>query len=458
MADTAPLAISLHTVQIVNLSQETIDACLQRPIHAEKLSNQEAWKDFPEWMGEYNSISSTYRRSFCHRLGNVDASAIERALREAIPWMSEHCEGVTAFKSHVFYEPQLHQWLILHQLDFTTNLADPSLSLVKIRPEQRRTKADFYNEIRDFFVISDDIYNKSDLILSLEDEGRSLIKSALEQLYGLEVDDPNIIIPDSAGNMTLFALSGNQSPTSPAFSSIEGYLVSAHECAERIGSSASGQTVPDIPLYIFWGRFHTVMANDCAAVGRIMPIHFQAQLMWAYLSATDKCIQEVESAILSKKAFSGDGASAFIDALVNSMQYAHFMNERFRRSIEGDAELIYRNIEKRWHIDTSLSQNREFAEFLSGHIEQNLQQQSLKSEGRQNKVLSIIAILGFLSLIDTWSSFLEMADGSYDQALQDGTALAALFNSSTLAMFNFGFSMVVTVLCIAAVIYFLTRK
>lgn len=452
-----PAIISLNVIQIIYLDDEVLESCLKGPLNSKALEHDSSWKDFPSWMRAYNSISSTYQRAFCHSL-EVDVAGMESELHSAIPWMREHCSRVLSFTGSVFFEPHLCQWLALYQLDIETNLFDAPSDFPEIAPSQQRSESDFYNQLRDFFVISDGINEKSDIVVGLESQQRCLIADALRRLYSLSIDaDTSICFPDSAGNITLFALLPSLAEDLSRAEALRRYLVSAHECAERIGSNGSSLDVPELFEYIFWGRFHTVMAEDESALERIMPIHLQAQLLWAYLTTTDKCIQKAEGLILSQEVFESDVAGMPIDSLINSIQYAHFMNERFRRSIEGDADLIYSNIESRWHIDASLEQNRDFAEYLSDYMDRSMQKQSLRSENRQNKVLSVIAVLGFLALIDTWSTFLEMFNDSYDIALES-PFLSVLFDSTSLVVFNFGFSLVVTILCIVAIIYFLTRK
>jgi predicted transposase YbfD/YdcC len=179
--------------------------------------------------------------------------------------------------------------------------------------------------------------------------------------------------------------------------------------------------------------------------------------MWDYLSNTERLIQKAENLIQSNKKGITASSQLYIDGLVNGINYAHFMNERFKRSIEGDDEKIYSKIENHWQIEASLNTDKEFATYLSEYIENNIQQQSLKTESQQNKVLSVIAVLGFLALIDTWAGFLDMLNETYETALEN-TILSFLFNGTTLAGFNIAFSLAVFILCIAAIVYFLVKK
>lgn len=457
MALPTSITISLNILQIVYLEDKLQLACRETPIRNTSFLNDPSWKDFPLWLKKYNETSSTYSRSFCHAL-NTDKDAIETALRKQIPWMSKHCKCLKEFYGSVFFEPHLCQWIISYQLDIETDLLDKPEKFPDIEPRDYRTDKDLYNQLRDFFVRSDGIDKKSPLVFELERQGKYLIIEALKRAYGYSsVDENEISVPDSAGNITLFIL--DTAPAEEPTQTVDfvKYFVSLHECAERIGSTAQNIEVPELRKYVFWGRFHTVIADNENALERIMPIHFQAQLLWAYLTAIEGCIQNVESQILSNNISKASGIESSITSLINSIQYAHFMNERFRRSLEKDATRIYAKIENRWHIDSSLNQNKEFAEYLASYINRSMQEQSLRSESRQNRVLSIIAVLGFLALIDTWSSFLEMSNESYDMALEN-PFISMLFSSSSLMAFNFGFSLIITILCITLIIYFLTRK
>jgi hypothetical protein len=447
-----PLLISMHVLQVIDIDQQVEDACASGPMDAQALGemrDEREWSDFPDWLRSFNQNSLTYQCSFCHRL-DADKDGLRADLTG--PWLDEHLAEVPGYDAWLFFEPGLHQWLIMHRVTLRIYISGDASVPEFVRPAARHAPGDFYDEIRDVFVESDGIERKSKQVVAVEGVARGLIKDTVGRLYGVAVDpERDVIIPQSMGNITFFVSSS--ALQGPERDALIAYFREAHEFAERIGDSARPLDVPEIPLYIFWGRFHTLLidgTDDDKLIRRIMPIHFQAQLLWGYLFRTNKRIQLVEAQILAKSASGVQGEEQSLETLVNSVQYAHFLNECFRRSIEGDDDLIYRHIESRWHIDSSIDEDKDFSTYLTGYIQQALQRQSVISENRQNRILAVLAGLGVLALIDTWASFLSLFDEGYDEALRNIPLFSQLGLTSLVGV-NLALSVATLVVCIVTV-------
>lgn len=367
-------------------------------------------------------------------------------------------------------------------------------------------KCDMYNTLRNAFVITGNLNRKADIVSNIEERAQEKIAEAVQRFYGFTIDPAaEIEIVKSAGNITFFfqpsekeesdmgengeaancgttsgivldVLPGTERESRSGYAekflnaavrkrrftdvdTLVRALQQVHENAERIGSTAEPLHVPDVKLYLFWGRFHTIVSDDESPVVRFMPAHFQAQLLWGFLSSAELIVQQVESGILEESLEKDDANQEFINALINSIQYAHLANEDFKRSLEGDSNNVYCPIEKRWHLEQTLVHLKEFASFLSGYLERNFQKRSLVIEERQNKVLFGIGILGIVALIETWGSFLDLLNGENYAGAFDAGPLRMIFESpEALVQFNMLTPFIVAILCASALVYIFARR
>lgn len=465
----------MHIVQSVRLAPDAKRVCFVSETHASTFFRgntnnlEEVWRIFPAWFTTYNSLHHTFRSAFCCQLDS--ASVTPEQLREAFnrcqpaplgdylffPESTTETQDppqTSPLEAHLFYEPHLRQWLILYRISFAFKEADLERILRKSLTLEN-SRNDFYNSLRDVFVISDGKNQKANFVCGLEEEARMLIAQKVYELYGTSINaQEDIEIVESSGNISFLV-----TPT-PLFEQMDGcrLLKEVHERAERSGSSANALNVPDTVLYIFWGRFHTIISTEANAEARFMPIQFQAQLIWSYLSSMDLVMQELEETVLTRRLSKESDCSDYMDALINSIHYAGFMNEEFKRSIEGDSTSVYTHVEKRWDLQGALQRLKGFAQYLSEYIERDFQKRSLVSESRQNNILSAIAILGVLALIDTWGTYLTLVSEPTDSVLQN-TVIHGMFSTGdALAVFNTWFPIIVTGICIIAIVYIFARK
>lgn len=486
------IEVTMEVVQIVRLSSDAFRRCCVSCLKVREFDNAPGWKEFPWWLARYNELSFPYRRCYCSQLEDMllEQTDFPRHLSACgLPSMEQVLMG-GRLQSHLFYEPHLRQWLLLHQLTFSLaqeQLVDLARTVVPADAEA--DKRDMYNILRNAFVITGDLDRKADVVKDVEKRAREKITEVAERFYGFSLDAINDIeIVKSAGNITFFFQPAGRSCDLPGIARPEsresrsGYaegvdrpvvhsrrfvdaaslvpaLQEMHERAERIGSTAQPLDVSDTELYLFWGRFHTVVSSDENPVVRFMPAHFQAQLLWSFLSSAELVVQQVESAIL-EGSLDGDGDSReFIGSLINSIQYAHLSNEDFKRSLEGDGNSVYCPIEERWHLEQTLVHLKEFAAFLSEHLERSFQKSSLIIEERQNKVLFGIGILGIVALIETWGGFLDLMNAENYAGAFEGGPLQVIFASpENLVAFNVLMPLFVVILCVSALVYIFARR
>ncbi len=441
----APIRFSQFVVQTIQLAPAADQRCFTAKVTLPPEEDAQSHQ-YPEWLDAHQQLHSTYADSLCLALSTVSADGIAEC------WRTEGrallCDALTprGLEASLFYEPHLRQWLIIYRLDLE---ADSATFRDLLETE------DVYNELRNVFVISEMGSRVSAFVTKTEEKARAAITEQTERLYCIQLNPrADITVVDSSGNITFFFPS-----STPPLSTL---LIHAHVRAERIGQEAEPLAVDDTDLYLFWGRFHTIVSRDpdtASAITRFMPIQFQAQLVWSYLSKTNRELQGIERQVISGDVTKKDGTMDLMDALNNSIHYAILMNEDFKRSIEGDNAKVYVPASCRWHMDESLTRAKEFAGFLSDDIDRNLKKKSLKSEERQNRALTAITILGVLALVETWSNYLSLLQRDSVEGVAESGFMHALFGSSDILLaFNTWFPIVLFILCVIAVILLLVRR
>lgn len=443
----APIRFSQFVVQTVQLSSAADQRCFTAKV-ALPPTDDACCHQRPEWLSAYQQLHSTYADSLCFKLSTQHASpdAIAECWRAEGRTLIAGALTPRSLEASLFYEPHLRQWLIIYRLDLETD----GTTLRTILEEE-----DLYNELRNVFVISELSERPAAFITQVEEEARALIAHQTERLYRIQLDPrADITVVDSSGNITFFFPAAASPLSAP--------LTHGHERAERIGQQAEPLTVDETELYLFWGRFHTIISRNATtenAITRFMPIQFQAQLIWSYLSKANQSLQSIERQVISGDVTKKDSCMDFMDALNNSIHYAILMNEDFKRSIEGDHAKVYSPASRRWHVDETLQRAKEFAGFLSDDIDRSLKKKSLRSEERQNRALSAITILGVLALVETWSNYLSLLQQDSVEGVTESGFMHALFGSSDILLtFNTWFPIALFILCVVAVILLLIRR
>ena len=448
---------TMHVVQSVRLSAQARRECFVKALAADDRVDERLWREYPSWLKDYNALHHTFRNTYCRNLVEEDgvsredvASSFDACVSSSI---GRYLAEDDPFEAFLFYGPHLRQWLILHRVRFRFPQEELA-ALIQESLDPDEGARDLYNELRDAFVVTNGEGRKAAFVAVLEQRARRLIAEGVRQLYSVSMSADDVEIVDSSGNITFFVSWDDVACESELASSI----ARVHEKAERQGSTAEPLGVPDAAYYAFWGRFHTVITKEPHYENRYMPIHFQAQLLWSYLSTMNLVMQEVEDSALAHVLDRDKSCSEFMDALINSVQYADFMNEDFKRSIEGDYGLIYRYVEKRWHLDDMLLRLRDFSLYLSDCVKRDFQKRSLASEARQNKILTAIALLGVLALIETWANYLGLV-GEAPEGVLANELVGSLFADMTVLMaFNTWFPVVVTLICMLAIAYTFIRR
>lgn len=370
----------------------------------------------------------------------------------------------------LFYEVSLRQWQVIYKFTITTTSTHLN-DMVISSPGLRSQRNDLYNIIRDMFALSDDTDR---VIPSVQKIQRSAMVHGLElcrKLYGVKKKfkaQEVLTFPESCTNVSFFI------STSDA-KQLKNNLVRETSRAERkrdnvldfFGKKRRENGVyRDVELFQFGGRFNTVLI-DCEPIGalggpsdithgyqmQLMPTLFHSMLMWGYLGHMTEAMQLIERGILTDSSAKTNSRIQYFNSLINSIEYASFENETFKRGIEQDNEIIYSKIEEKWNIHRSLVQMKDFASYLSHFLDRDYQEHVLKADRKQNVVLFLIALLGLFGLISVWDDYLDLVTSQYFHEALNSEFIDTVFpNIEALTMFSVWMPVIALVICAVAII------
>lgn len=306
------------------------------------------------------------------------------------------------------------QWFAVYRLAMAFPLAE-LLSMTgstsdACEAERGASRRDLYNTLRNVFVNSDGIEEKAAWVKDAETEAKRRIVQTVAALSGvsLALDDVNVI--ESNGNVTNFFIPRGVADEDRE--KLRAQLAHTNRYAERIDEDVEPVFEDEHVLYLFKGRFHTIVLDDARKEIQYMPIQFHAQYLWCYLSTMSALVRDAEDSMLAKKfGKSSRKDSVSMDAIINSVQYTVFMNAGFKRAIESDGELVFKKVEKLWHLESSLGQLERFSEHLSGHLQRAYQRFSSDAERRQSNALFLLSALQILALLSVWTDYLSLLKG-----------------------------------------------
>ena len=411
--------LHLHVVQSIRLSDDAMKQVFQAGVKDPRKESHSSLKAeaLPSWLRRFNEYGRVYDHLVGVELrgGEAEDLRVDLARRKVLgrtsiaPYIGP--QGIEAF---LVFDYRTIQWFALYELALTFPLAH-LLDMTDSAPEARETvrgasRLDLYNTLRNVFVNSDGIEEKTAWVADAEAEARRRIVQVVATLSGvsLALDDVNVV--ESNGNVTNFFIPRGVSDE--GLKKLRDQLRQTNRYAERIDEDVDPVFEDEHVFYLFKSRFHTIMLDDARKEVQYMPIQFHAQYLWCYLSTMSALVRDAEDSMLAKRfGKSSRKDSVSMDAIINSVQYAVFMNAGFKRAIESDGELIFKKIEKLWHLESSLGQLEKFSEHLSGHLQRAYQRFSSDAERRQSNALFLLSALQILALLSVWADYLSLLKG-----------------------------------------------
>lgn len=328
----------------------------------------------------------------------------------------------------LFYEINLRQWQIIYKFSITTT-AQHLNDLIVASPGLRSKRQDLYNIIRDLFTESTAARTPDadiQAIPSVRMVQKRAMARALElcrTLYGLKksVKATDILtFPQSCTDVSFFIGSSAARQLKNVLVRETALAERKHEAVLDLFGKKRGERegYRDVELFQFGDRFNTILI-ECDAIdalggpsdvlqgyqAQFMPTLFHSMLMRSYLGRMTEAMQVLERDMLAGERTKTSSQVHYFDSLINSSEYASFENETFKRGIRQDSELIYAKVEKKWGIQRSLAQMKDFASYLATCLDRSYQDRALKSNRKRNAVLILIAILGLFGLSSIWVDY-----------------------------------------------------
>ena len=281
--------------------------------------------------------------------------------------------------------------------------------------------------------------------------------------------DANFNLKDSADSLKILNNSGNitnvailENLNDKEFEKYSNYLLNLNSLAERNQNYSSPIKIKSANskhdnLYFFNGRFHTIILQNQKDKYRYIPIQFQMQYLWFYLSKQINLILEFyNDNILKDNSISKISEySDKIDAIINKIENLNIFNQKFKLSIEADSK-IYHAIEEKWNIENMIKTSNEYVVYFKDYLARIYTKKSSKMEQRQNKILLFITLFQFIALLSVWNDYLNLLSVEF---LEKAKGILPLFGSeSNLEAFNIYLPIIFFIIILCMFFYIFKNK
>lgn len=453
--------VVLHTyvVQSICLGQLATEKAYFATMKSEALPPNGA--NIPEWMQNFAKYSTAYQCLRGIELGVVDLGVLRQDLQDGFCVQGKtslagyiEYDGVTY---HLLFDYGTLQWFLIYRIPLRFSLKDLKCLIAGNEESESSSegglKNDLYNCLRDIFVVSDNSDNPSKWVQSVEAQASTKIIETLGAVYGIAIEEKEVTVVETTGNVSLFFR--QEQGTESDIEALGASLRELHARAERLDLASNKSLVESPKLYLFGGRFHTIIAETPNEELHYMSIQFHAQYLWCCIAGLGCTTSEIENEILTKSSKEkGRENPVYIDAVINSIQNLLFVNAKFKRSIEVDNEKIFSPIEKRWGLGQALLQLDIFSQHLSGYLERRHQRQIARFDQKQNKILFLISLLQLAALLSVWGDYVTMLNKVNAAGVIEVGFWATIFGDvSGVQAFNAILPLLIILIGIVAIIY-----
>ena len=298
------------------------------------------------------------------------------------------------------------------------------------------------------------------IILNLQNNLIKEAKNFIDANFNLKDSADSLKILNNSGNITNVAILENLNDKE--FEKYSNYLLNLNSLAERNQNYSSPIKIKSVNskhdnLYFFNGRFHTIILQNQKDKYRYIPIQFQMQYLWFYLSKQINLILEFyNDNILKDNSISKISEySDKIDAIINKIENLNIFNQKFKLSIEADSK-IYHAIEEKWNIENMIKTSNEYVVYFKDYLARIYTKKSSKMEQRQNKILLFITLFQFIALLSVWNDYLNLLSVEF---LEKAKGILPLFGSeSNLEAFNIYLPIIFFIIILCMFFYIFKNK
>ncbi len=331
------------------------------------------------------------------------------------------------------FDYRLLQFIVIYELDFIFRPEDIDDILVC-----NQNSLDFYNCVRNIFVKE----QNNSIVLPYMKQIKSTITkhvhNYLKVVYEVDISIEDIKIPNNSGNLTNVVLMNNIEKNQ--YAEYAKKFISLNALAERVPNRNLPIELNDYntideqkkvnyhhELYYFNGRFHTIILQNKKDKSRYLPIQFQMQFLWFYLSKQINLVLEkyYDTLLYDDSITKITEYSTKIDLVINKIELLNIFHQKFKLAIESDCEIYYL-IEKRWNIENMIHSSNNYIRFFQDYLNRIYTRKTSKTEQRQNKILLFLALFQFIALISVWNDYLSLLD---DDLAKKADEIIPLFGS-----------------------------
>nr|WP_314468511.1 hypothetical protein [uncultured Campylobacter sp.] len=457
------IKVGIHIIQPVEIKIQTLLKIFELKIDSDDIKRGIRPCNIPTWKSTMDELYNLYNSivglnidyeinfdKFCEEIEREEFNVNDRIN------ISRYFKN-GRLNVFLLFDYRLCQFIIIYELEILIPKNE-----VKEVTEYSQGKTDLYNCIRNIFVKENNNSLVLPCILSLKTKLCENIRNFIYEKFSLELPIDNFKIINNSGNITNVVLLDNVSANeyflySQAFLKLNFMAERNQNNYKPIELATYDEKGIVKDLYLFSGRFHTIIIRNTRDKYRYMPVQFQMQYLWFYLSKQINLILEsYNDDILKDNSISriveyGDK----IDVVINKIENLNIFNQKFKLSIEGDCKIYY-EIEDRWNIENMIKSSNEYVAFFKDYLSRLYIKKSSKMDQRQNKILLFITLFQFIALLSVWNDYLALLN---DELQKKAKGILPLFGSyENLGIFNLYLPIVFFVIILSMFIYIYRRK
>lgn len=228
----------------------------------------------------------------------------------------------------------------------------------------------------------------------------SKVDYIIENIYGMDAENKMTIAYDS-GNIAIVVSGEEVNENADAF-------FRTNKVAERLEYDTDLIKIND-SICSFNGRFQTIISKKQEKEYHFVPVVYQAQMVWSFLSSMDNTISSFNFILQEQTHLNlTETNNRLISSMVEKIQVLSYKNSTFIASLEQEYDHTYKKFEVNWHLETTLQAQEKYIEGLEGYLNRVSNKKNERSNERQNKILFVISLLQILAFISVWTDFLEL--------------------------------------------------
>lgn len=338
----------------------------------------------------------------------------------------------------LLFDYRLFQFTIVYEVGFSI-----PLKMVSELTHTDSLGLDFYNSVRNIFVKETNDSLVIPYVFDIKNIVLEFVGSFITKNFLKNFKIESLLIPNNSGNITnVTIIDGIEYDEYKKFSKS---FIDLNSFSERVpnnnlpieldGKNDGNGIDYSKELYYFNGRFHTILLHNTKNEYRYIPIQFQMQYLWFYLSKQiNLVLEKYNDNILNDDSISKvTEYSDKIDLIINKVEILNIFNQKFKLSIESDSQIYYM-IENRWNIEDMIKGSNEYIKFFKDYLSRLYTKKTSKIEQRQNKILLFITLFQFIALLSVWNDYLSLLDDGLKEKVDEILPLFGSYNN--LEFFN----------------------